>query len=87
MNRVEAQKVCVGLDRTQIIDCNHLDIGPTRFDDGAQHVPPDPAEAVDCHLDRHLVLLAGPAARLGRPWAWVSLRQKDGRGFEFGGPP
>lgn len=77
----------IGFHRTKIIDRNHLDIGPTRLDDGAQHVPPDPTEAVDCHLDRHLILLAGPRRPLGQAWAWVSLRQKDGRGFKFGGPP
>ncbi len=53
MHAVIAQKVGIGLDRAQIIDGDHLDIGAARFDDGAQHVAPDATETVDGDLDCH----------------------------------
>jgi hypothetical protein len=45
--------VGVGFDRAQIVDRDDLDVGAAFLDDGPQDVAPDPAEAVDRHLDCH----------------------------------
>ena len=54
VHRVVAHQVGVGLDRAEVVDRDHLDVGAARLDDRAQHVPTDAAEAVDCNLDRHV---------------------------------
>ena len=54
VDRIVAQQVGVGFHRAEIVDRDHLDVGAAGLDDPAQHVPPDPAEAVDRNLDSHL---------------------------------
>jgi hypothetical protein len=43
----------IGFHRTQIVDGDHLDIGAAGFDDGAQDIASDAAEAVDGDFDGH----------------------------------
>ncbi len=43
----------VGLDRAEIVDRDDLDVVAARFDDGAQHVAADAAEAVDGDFGGH----------------------------------
>ncbi len=58
VHAVEADEMGVGLDRAEIVDGDHLDVGAARLDDGAQDVAPDAPETVDRDLDRHVALLA-----------------------------
>ena len=51
MHGIEAQQMGIGLDRGEIVDADDLDIGTSRFGDGAQHVAPDAAEPVDAHTN------------------------------------
>ncbi len=53
VDRVVAQQMRIGFDRAQVVDRHDLDIIAPRFDDRAQHVPTDPAKAVDRYLDSH----------------------------------
>ena len=46
----------VGLDRAEIVDADDLDVGAAGFDDGAEDVPADAAEAVDANPDGHVLL-------------------------------
>ena len=62
VHAVVAHQVGVGLDRPEVVERDHLDVGAARLDDGAQHVAPDAAEAVDCNLHRHAYPLR-PQAR------------------------
>ena len=71
MDRVVAQQVGVGLDRAEVVDRDDLDVGAARLDDRPQHVAPDPAETVDCHLDRHVTPYV--------PCARVSVRRTASR--------
>ena len=57
MHRIKPQQMRVGFHRAKVIDRHHLDIGPPRFDDGAQHIAPDAPEPVDCYLHGHASLL------------------------------
>ena len=53
MDRVELQQMGIGFDRTQVVDRHHLDIGASRFNDGAQDVTANPAKSVDGDFDSH----------------------------------
>ena len=53
VHAVVAHQVGVGLDRAEVVERDDLDVVASQLDDGAQHVAPDAAEAVDCNLDRH----------------------------------
>ena len=53
MDAVVAQQMGIGLDRSQIIDRNDLDIAPARFHDRPQHQPPDTAKAVYGNTQSH----------------------------------
>ena len=53
VHAVVAQEMGVGLDRTQIVDGDDFDVLAARFEDRAQHQPPDAAEAVDRYLGNH----------------------------------
>ena len=53
MDRIVAQQMRVGFDRTKIVDCHDLNVVASRFDDRAQNVSTDPAKSVDRHLDSH----------------------------------
>ena len=53
MDAVEAQEMGVGLDRTQIVDGDDLDVLAARLQNRAQDEPPNPAEAVDRYLGNH----------------------------------
>ena len=65
MHAVKAQQMGIGLDRAQIIDRHDLDIAAVRFDDGAQHIAPDPTKPVDGDLDGH-DMLSRLSGRRGR---------------------
>jgi hypothetical protein len=43
----------IGLDRTEIVEADHLNVGTTRLDDGAQDVAANAAKTVDEDLNRH----------------------------------
>ena len=53
VHAVVAQEVRVGLDRTEIVDRDDLDVLAARFQNSAQHQPPNAAEAVDRYLGNH----------------------------------
>ena len=53
MHAVVAHQMGVRLDRAQIVDGDHFDIGATGFDDGAKHVAADAAKSVDGNFDGH----------------------------------
>ena len=53
VHAVVAQQMRVGFDGAEIVDGDHLDIGAAGFYDGAQHVTPDAAEAVDGNFHCH----------------------------------
>ena len=57
MHAVITQKMCVGLDRTQIIDGNHFDICATRFHNRAQYISPDPSKTIYRNCNSHSVSL------------------------------
>ena len=50
MHTVIAQQMGVGLYRSEIVDCDDLNIGTTAFNDGAQYIAPDAAKAVNCYF-------------------------------------
>ena len=54
MHGVEAQQMRVGLDRAEIVDADHFDVGAAGFGDGAQHVAADAAESIDGNPDHHV---------------------------------
>jgi hypothetical protein len=56
MYRVEAQEVRVGLDGTEIVDADHLDIPAAGLGDCPKHVSSDATKPVDCNPDSHLCL-------------------------------
>jgi hypothetical protein len=47
MYRVEPQQMRVGLDRAEIVDADHFDVGAAGLGYGAQHVAADAAESID----------------------------------------
>ena len=53
MHTVIAHQVGIGFNRAQIIDGNHLDIGASRFDDGAKHVAAYATKPVDGNFNGH----------------------------------
>src|SRR5262249_35656754 len=53
MDRVKAEQVCVGLDRSEIVDGDDLDIVALGLDNGAQDITADTAEPVDGTTNRH----------------------------------
>ena len=50
---IEAEQVSVRLDRSEIVDGDHLDVLAAALHDGAQDVAPDATESVDRDLHRH----------------------------------
>ena len=62
VHRVVTQQMRVGLDRSQVVDADDLDIGASRLGDGAQDVAADAAEPVDGNADSH-----GSRSRLFQP--------------------
>ena len=66
VDRIVAEQVGVGLDRTQIVDRHNLDIRAARFDDGAQDVAADAAKSIDGNLDGHGVPFLGCDSRMLR---------------------
>ncbi len=57
MHGVEAQQMRVGLDRSEVVDADHLDVPAAGFGDGSEDVAADAAKPVDCDPDCHLRLL------------------------------
>jgi hypothetical protein len=53
VDTVIAQEVRVGLHRAQIVDGDDFDVLTARFQNSAQHQPPNPAEAIDRYLGNH----------------------------------
>jgi len=47
------QQVGIGFHRAEVGHGDHLDVGPTRLDDGAQHVAADAAKPVDADAYGH----------------------------------
>ncbi|MNZ78523.1 hypothetical protein D3C78_971000 [compost metagenome] len=54
MDRIVAQQMGVGFNRAEVVDGNNFDIGTAGFDDGAQDVAADAAEAVNGNFYSHL---------------------------------
>ena len=86
MHGVKAQQMGIGLDRSEIVDADHLDILAAGLGDGPQDVAADAAKPVDCDPDCHAVspLIAGavPAGRgaLRRVLTAVRPVRPDGNG-------
>ena len=59
VDAVVAQEVRVGLHRAQIVDGDDLDVLAARFQNSAQHQPPNPAEAIDRYLGNHRLFSCG----------------------------
>jgi hypothetical protein len=53
MDGVEFEQMCVCLKRGKIIDCDHLKVITTLFNQGAQDVSADAAKSVDCKFGCH----------------------------------
>ena len=82
VHRVVAQQMGVRLDRAEVVDRHHLDVGAPRFDDRPQHVAPDPAEPVDRYLHSHDSLLPVQCPRLScRKRGENAMRGEVGRGI------
>ena len=76
MDRIVAQQVSVGFNRAEVVDGDDFDIGAAGFDDGAQDVAADAAEAVNgnfySHLqspDQDMCLVCAECGGLGSPHA------------------
>src|SRR5690606_12739838 len=73
VHAVVAQQVGIGLDRTEIVDGDDLDIiVAVALDDGAQDVAADAAKAIDCDADGHFGSFndrGETAKRLSYNWA------------------
>ena len=50
---IVAEQVRVGLDRPEIVQPDDFDVAAAGFDDGAENVTPDAAEAVDANPEGH----------------------------------
>ncbi len=55
VDRVIAEQVGVGLDRTQIVDGDDLNILATAFNDATQDETSDASETVDRYPNRHVI--------------------------------
>ena len=68
VDRIEPQQMGIGFGRREIVDRDDFDVLAPGFDDGAQHIAADAAEAVngnpDCHF-RLLNISASAAAGAG----------------------
>ena len=53
VDTVETEKVCVRLDRAEIVDGHDFNVVAPTLDDCAQHIATDAAETVDRHLHCH----------------------------------
>src|SRR6056300_737311 len=53
MHAVKTQKMRVGVNGPQIIDCDHLNIGAARLDDRAQHVASNPTKPINGNFNSH----------------------------------
>lgn len=70
---IEAHQVCVGFDRAEIVDRDHVDVLATRFVDRAHDVAADTSETVDrypsCHMQCSLFALSeARLIRMIRRW-------------------
>ncbi|MNK46551.1 hypothetical protein D3C87_653360 [compost metagenome] len=54
VDRIVAKQMGVGFNRAEVVDGNNFDIGTAGFDDGAQDVAADAAEAVNGNFYSHL---------------------------------
>ena len=66
----------VGFDRSEIVDADHHDVAPLRFDDRAQNQPPDAAEPIDGDACAHHLLRTGQAGP-----ALMHLAAPQGKGL------
>src|SRR5262249_10746702 len=48
---IETQEMCIGLDRSEVVDAHNLDVATPRFGNSAQHVATDATEPVDAHTN------------------------------------
>src|SRR5690606_4436789 len=53
VNAIVAQKMGIGLDRTQVVDGDDFNILATRFKDGADYVASNAAKSVDGYFNGH----------------------------------
>jgi hypothetical protein len=51
---IEPQQMGVGLDRTEIVDGDNLNVRAPRFGDRAKDIAADAAKSVDCDSNRHV---------------------------------
>ncbi len=79
MHGIVAQQMGIGLDRAQIVDRHHIDILAARFEDGADDIAPDPAEAVDRHTHFHDCLRCNRLFS-GRTYSRSALMRKGQEG-------
>ncbi len=54
-HRVVLEQVCHGLERTEVVDGNEIDVGSRELG-GSEEVPSDSAEAVDPDANGHVVV-------------------------------
>ena len=54
MDRVVAEEMSVRLDRTQVVDRDHLDVASAVLGDRSKYETTDAAKAVDCDADGHV---------------------------------
>ena len=65
VHAIKLQKVRIGLDGCEIIDCHNFNIGASGFDDGAGDVAANPAKSVNSNFDSHGASLNFMLTQLG----------------------
>ncbi len=55
MHAIVAQQVRVGFHRAEVVDTDDLDVLAPGFDDGAQDVTADAAEAINTNTNGHVL--------------------------------
>src|SRR3546814_7234935 len=73
MHAVIAEQMRIGLDRAEIVDADHFDVGAAAFDNGTQHIAADAAETVNRNANRHDFFSNG------KPWREAWRRAQIGR--------
>ena len=53
MHGIESQQMGIGLDRTEIVDGDDLNVVAIRFGNCAQDIPADTSKSVDSDFNRH----------------------------------
>ncbi len=73
MHGIETQQMGVGLDRTEIVDGDNLNVSALRFGDRTKDIAADAAKTVDRDSNRHCFSFAagGPQLALSRTACWL----------------